>query len=397
LAGGDGWDYYAQDSKNSFATSAGGGASHATLGGVGEDRLNANVAEGAKGNCGTSSWPLRLSGVVGVRGQPGAVYGDRLVEFNNMGGSGGGAGGAYFSYQTGTNFAGGAGGGGGGSLTVVAAGAILVQGGKVNASGGSGGQGAIRNAYPIANSTNWEKVSGAGGGGAGGTIALISGDNIDLSSAVLTAVGGAGGARATAGSSATSNKDNAGGDGGKGFIFLMDADGEIDGFLPQGPQTGTGAAQEYDADSRGVLTISPFDASRFSAITAVTELFPVTAAKPAFVQYDASEDIVGFVANTGQRIRVRVSAAESNPANPTVADPSTEIPDFEIAVLQFGTAGTGVVVTGDMSSLNATPGTPDRRAFVRVRAAFEYDDGVEAALGPFAHIDEVKISYEFNG
>jgi hypothetical protein len=50
-----------------------------------------------------------------------------------------------------------------------------------------------------------------------------------------------------------------------------------------------------------------------------------------------------------------------------------------------------------MNELNDTPGTADRRAFVRVRAAFEYDNGVEAALGPFASMDEVKISYSFNG
>ena len=164
-----------------------------------------------------------------------------------------------------------------------------------------------------------------------------------------------------------------------------------------GANTGTGDVEEYDGDSRGVVTISPFDASRFSSITAITELFPVTAAKPAYLQYNPSSDIVGFVANTGQRIRVRVSVAESNAEDPTVAEPSTEIPNFEVAILQFGTTGTLVVETGDMEDLNATPGQPDRRAFVRVRAAFEYDDGVEAALGPFAHIDEVKISYAFNG
>ena len=397
LAGGDGWVYYAQDNKNTYATSGGGGGSHASQGGVGEDRLNSGIAVGSAGRCGPSNWPVRLSGVVGVRGQPGPVYGDRLVEFNNMGGSGGGSGGAHFMYYPAKNFNGGAGGGGGGSMTIVAAGAILVQGGQIDASGGAGGKGAVVNAYPSGNNYSWDKVSGGGGGGGGGTIALISGDVIDLSAAIISAMGGAGGPRATTNTTQTSTKDNKGGDGGKGFIFLMDADGEIDGFLPQGPETGAGKELEYDSDSRGVITISPFDASRFSSITAITELFPVTAAKPAYVQYNAATDIVGFVANPDQRIRVRVSAAESNPENPTTADPATEIPDFEIAILQFGASGTAVVVTGDMENLNATPGTPDRRAFVRVRAAFEYDEGVEAALGPFAHIDEVKISYAFNG
>ena len=238
-----------------------------------------------------------------------------------------------------------------------------MQGGQIDATGGAGGKGAIVNAYPSGNNYAWDKVSGGGGGGGGGTIALISGDAIDLSAAIISAMGGAGGPRATTGTTLTSTKDNKGGDGGKGYIFLMDADGEIDGFLPQGPETGAGKELEYDSDSRGVITISPFDASRFSSITAITELFPVTAAKPAYVQYNAATDIVGFVANPDQRIRVRVSAAESNPENPTVADPTTEIPDFEIAILQFGASGTAVVVTGDMENLNATPGTPDRRAF----------------------------------
>ena len=33
----------------------------------------------------------------------------------------------------------------------------------------------------------------------------------------------------------------------------------------------------------------------------------------------------------------------------------------------------------------------------RVRANFEYDNGVEAALGPFASIDRIDISFTFNG
>jgi len=397
LGGGDGWVVTTTDSKNRYGTSAGGGGSHATTGGVGEDRLNASQQPGSKGLCGPSSWPTRLAGVVGVRGQPGATYGDRLVQFNNMGGSGGGSGGAMYGNRVGANFSGGAGGGGGGSLTILSAGAILVQGGEIDASGGDGGKGALRNAFPNPNSTTWDQVTGAGGGGGGGTIALISGDTMDLTAAIISATGGAGGERGTVGLSKTSTKDNAGGDGGQGFLFLMDADGEIDGFLPEGPESGTGKELEFNEDSRGVLTISPFDASRFSAITAITELFPVSAAKPAYLQFDPTQDIVGFVANTGQRIRVSVSAAEGNAEDPTLADPTTEIPNFEIAVLQFSANGTSVVVTGDMENLNATPGTPDRRSFVRVRAAFEYDDGVEAALGPFAHIDEVKISYAFNG
>ncbi|MHC4451458.1 MAG: hypothetical protein ACYS0E_15200, partial [Planctomycetota bacterium] len=63
----------------------------------------------------------------------------------------------------------------------------------------------------------------------------------------------------------------------------------------------------------------------------------------------------------------------------------------------YKNGGTAVVITGDMSDLNLTPGSPDREAFVRVQARFEYTRSVEAALGPFAAIDEVKITYDFNG
>jgi len=146
-----------------------------------------------------------------------------------------------------------------------------------------------------------------------------------------------------------------------------------------------------------VLTISPFNADRFSSITAVTELFPVTTSKPAYVDYDPKTDILGNVANMDQTIRVRVSSALSNPEDPTLADPTSENPDFEIALLSFQSNATVVTRTGDIRDLNAVPGVGDRRAFVRVRAAFQYDIGVQAALGPFATIDEVKISYDFNG
>jgi len=390
LGGGDGWVYYARDQKNNYCTSAGGGASHATQGGVGEDRLNPSGADGTPGNCGPTSWPTRLAGVIGVRGQPGPMYGDRLIEENNMGGSGGGSGGANYSYQPGTHFSGGAGGGGGGSLTIVSAGAIMVQGGVIDASGGDGGKGGLKNIYPSGTSTNWDKITGGGGGGAGGTIALISGDQIDLSAAQIDAAGGLGGPRATDGIPATSTKDNKGGDGGMGFIFLMDADGDIDGFLPSVPG-------DYDNDMRGMLTIREFDASRFSSITAITELFPMTAAKPAYLQYDEDTDIIGHVSNLDQTISVRVSAALSNPEDPTIADPISEKEDFEIAVLSFQSSATKVTVTGTMEDLNESRGEADRYAFVRVRALFDYQVGVEAALGPFASIDEVKISYEFNG
>ena len=396
LAGGDGWVYYAQDNKSNYGTSGGGGASHATQGTAGEDRFNVGQAEGTSGRCGPSNWPTKLSGVIGVRSMPGPSYGDREVIDNNMGGSGGGAGGANFNYYNGGNFAGGAGGGGGGSVTIVAASDILVQGGRIDASGGDGGQGGIRNIYPSNNSTNWDKVTGGGGGGAGGTISLISGGNLALTGATLDASGGAAGDRANAGSAASCNACSAGGEGGKGFIFLMDADGSIEGFVPNAPG-------EYDNDPRGIMTISAFNADRFSSITAVTELFPMTAANPAYRDYNKTaegeldgDDIKGLV-SPEQRIRVYVSSAKSNVDDPRLPDLLSEMTAYEVALLEYKNGGTAVVITGDMSDLNLTPGSPDREAFVRVQARFEYERSVEAALGPFAAIDEVRITYDFNG
>ena len=49
-----------------------------------------------------------------------------------------------------------------------------------------------------------------------------------------------------------------------------------------------------------------------------------------------------------------------------------------------------------MSDLNPF-GIPQREAFVRVRADFDYANGVEAALGPFASMDEITIDISFNG
>ena len=123
----------------------------------------------------------------------------------------------------------------------------------------------------------------------------------------------------------------------------------------------------------------------------------MTTAKPQYKQYTAATDILGHVSNNKQRIRVSVSSALSNPAAPTVADPASEDNLTEIALLYFNGTTTMVMETGNMNELNDTPNSADRRAFVRVRAQFEYDNGVEAALGPFASMDEVKISYSFNG
>jgi len=391
LAGGEIF-HYPYDQKNIIGSSAGGGGSHATQGGIGEDRPNAGQAPGTGGTCDTQYTynAIRLSGVIGVRGMPGPIYGDREIAVNTMGGSGGGAGGSAYHYNyAGNNASGGAGGGGGGSVSIICAGAILVQGGVIDVSGGEGGKGFFWDAYKTVGGSGWDRTNGGGGGGAGGSLALISGADILITGGILSAAGGAGGLRGNDGTGVSCSACNAGGDGGKGFVFLMDADGEISGFIPNLPG-------EYDNDPRGVLTISEFDATRFSSITAVTELFPVTAANPAYKQFNPATDMKGIVA-TGQKIRVVVSSAKSSNDDPLKPDISTELAPFEVALIEYKNGATSVTVTGDMRNLNLTPGTPDREAFVRVQAKFDYTNSVEAALGPYAMVDEVTISYDFNG
>ena len=68
-----------------------------------------------------------------------------------------------------------------------------------------------------------------------------------------------------------------GGNGGKGFIFLMDADGIIEGLNPASPG-------EYDNFANGVLTISEFTTGRFSSVSAITELFGMRSADPVYLQ-----------------------------------------------------------------------------------------------------------------
>jgi len=384
-AGGETYNYdYSDDRNNSGTGTGGGGGGHGTPGGDGEDRNNG----GAPGTVGTGCSQISgisNSGVIGVRGEGGATYGDREIITVTYGGSGGGAGGAVYAWGGNAKQQSGAGGGGGGgSIAIVSAGPILLTGAIIDASGGDGGKGNIQ----FGGSSNWYSVAGGGGGGGGGTIALISGAGISTAGAFITAAGGNGGARGdnVAGGC---NGCNAGGDGGQGFIFMMDADGVIEGFIPNTPG-------EYDGDPRGVLTISEFNADRFSTITAVTELFPMSAANPAYLPFNPATDMKGLVAED-QAIHVLVSSAKSNPENPLSPDLLTEQPAFEVALIEFDNGATVVTVTGDMRELNNTVGAPDREAFVRVRAQFEYGDPVQAALGPYANIDTVKISYSFNG
>jgi len=387
MAGGEQYHDYSSDETNNLGSSGGGGGSHATFGGVGEDRRNVGGAPGTAGPRCSLFVNVRLSGVIGVRSQPGAIYGDRDVELVIVGGSGGGAAGATNVYNFGTNQqAGGGGGGGGGSITIIASGTIIANGGVIDATGGNGGRGNVKNGS-TSPSFVWNGVAGGGGGGAGGTISLISGADIQLTGAIIDTEGGAGGVRGSAGSTTSCNACNAGGAGGDGFIFLMDADGEITGYV-------NGSPGDY-TQQEGLVTVRPFDASRFSSISAITELFPMPAANPAY-QALASTDVLGLV-NPQQSIRLFVSSAKADLDQPLLPNIGSEIAGFEVALVRYVNGGTTVDITGDMSDLNPAGGQPNRDAFVRVKAIFQYDIGVEAALGPFANMNVVKVSILFNG
>jgi hypothetical protein len=380
-AGGAAYTYDYSNDLTMGGGTGGGGASHAVKGTAGQDLRNAAAAQGTAGVC-LDQCGLRNAGVVGVRGQSGPTYGDRDAEDVLLGGAGGGGGGSNSSWSAPKTQAGGSGGGGGGSISIIAAGALIVSG-VIDASGGAGGNGAIVT-WSLPNA--WHSTSGGGGGGAGGLISLISTEGINLTNGLLDARGGPGGAPSNAGSPLTCTVCNGGGTGGSGFIFLMDGDGHIDGLQP-------GLAGEYDGFATGVLTIREFDASRFGSIAAVTELFPVLAANPRYLQL-AQTDIAALV-SPNQRIRVYASSCKANLQNPLAPDPTTEIAPVEVALVHFAGGATAVDIVGDLGALNPT-GAPARDAFVRVEARFEYDNGADAALGPFAYMDRVEINYSFN-
>ncbi len=383
-AGGTSYTYDYQNDLTQGGGTGGGGASHAAIGLAGEDRKNAAGATGSTGLPCDTTCGVRNAGVIGVRGRSGPTYGDREAADILLGGSGGGGGGSVANWNTPKTQSGGSGGGGGGSVSIVAAGAILVTGGQIDASGGSGGAGKV----VVQSAPNsWQSTSGGGGGGAGGLISLISGDAINLTGSLLDARGGLGGPRSDVGTAFTCTVCNAGGAGGKGFIFVMDADGVINGLLPSTPG-------DYDGFATGVLTIREFEAGRFSSIAAVTELFPVLAADPGYEPL-ASGDILAFV-NPNQRIRVFASSAKADASNPLVPDIASEIAPVEVALVHHASGATTVDITGDMGALNPL-GIPARDAFVRIEARFEYDNGVEAALGPFAHMDRVELTLAVNG
>ena len=390
-----GYIYYAPPTYGANSGTGGGGGSHGQKGTDGSDLVSASAGDGTGGNCfAPTYYGVQNSSVVGVRSKAGTVYngtpyGDATVADVTWGGSGGGAGGSTGDYAGfAVNHPGGAGGGAGGSLTVISAGSIIATGGKIDATGGNGGAGTLK-AYS-GSPQYYLMLSGGGGGAAGGTICLISGENIALTAPVLDAAGGAGGA-APVPSSGTCTHCNGGGTGGRGIVFLMDPDGLVSGLFPNGAGT-------YPTFAGGYLTISTFATAgdRFGETRAVTELFNIPAANPAYLEFDPASDILANVNNVSQEILIYASSAKADVDDPLVPNQLSEIPEVLVARVHFALGATQVDTSYDaMDQLNPTG--PNRDSFVRLNALFDYGNLVEAALGPFAFMDRVDISYSFNG
>ncbi len=155
-----------------------------------------------------------------------------------------------------------------------------------------------------------------------------------------------------------------------------------------------GMTGDHDSFEFGILSVRQFDPDRFGGIAAVTELFNVGSANPMYLPM-ADTDVLGNV-NAGQKIIISLSSAKGDPDNPLLPALISELlPAVEIARVEPAGGGSAVDITGDMSALNQF-GTPDREAFIRVIADFDYDDPAQAALGPFASLDEVTTTFSFN-
>jgi len=383
-----GYMYYSPTSYEPQSGTGGGGGSRGTSGQAGSDIVSASAAPGTAGNCSGQYYQDQNSGVVGVRGMPGPVHGDPELFDVTWGGSGGGAGGSTSEYYTyGAVSCGGSGGGGGGMFTLAAAGAIIVQSGTIDVSGGDGGAGGYGQ-YVWYTTYGYYMLSGGGGGGSGGGICLISGDNITASATSFDATGGAGGASPNNPSNNSTNA-NVGGAGGKGYIYLMDADGVISGLLP-------GASGTYPTFSKGYLKIAPLSAgaSRFGEIRAITELFSMAVANPEYLEIDPDTDILATVA-ANQEILIYASTAKANTANPLKPNIATEIGPVLVARVHYALGSSQIDTFNAMSQLNPTG--PNRDAFIRINAFFNYGNVVEAALGPFAFMDSMDIHVSFNG
>jgi hypothetical protein len=206
---------------------------------------------------------------------------------------------------------------------------------------------------------------------------------------MLDTRGGVGGVRANDGTTKSCTGCNAGGDGGKGRIMLMDADGNIEGILESSPG-------DYPAYEYGSLAVRIFDPTRFDAITSTTRPFFVGTADPAYQELDGDTDIDGTLLD-GQSIKISMASYQGDANHPLVPDLDTESALIHVATARFDSIQKFVVdvVPGAMAQLNPG-GTPNRESFLRVHAEFDYDEGVQAATGPYALLDRVIITTRFN-
>jgi hypothetical protein len=237
---------------------------------------------------------------------------------------------------------------------------------------------------------------GGGGGGAGGGIVLISARGVELGTqAVLDASGGPGGVAQQNAPTIACNGCNAGGAGGRGFIFLMDPNGIIDGLVPGSVGVVNGRTIEYDDFATGVLTTSLFDGERFDPTDLYTEIFSVGAADPTYQMMTGGNgmDITGE-ADQGQTMTVQVTSAQADPLNPLIPDPMTESP-AETQVATISHDGVSITVTIDASL--GLVNTANRDEFLRIHVTFEYTNPTDAALGPFLTIDQIRLPFEVNG
>ena len=368
------------DTFGSGASQGGGGGGHAKAGVDGV----ANPGQNLYGSAHTF--------IGAIKGKGGVVYPSTPTAEKMRtpsAGSGGGAagdsrnnGGTYDAY-------GGSGGAGGGFVDLTSSGDVFIFG-TIDAAGSSGGSGYYDQSFT---------ASGGGGGGSGGGIRVLSPLDINVTNAVLTTAGGAGGT-----ASSPTNGPNHGGAGGNGRVVLEDGDSVISGL---------GTASITPAEGNPGFYRGMFDASRFVggglSPSAVTQVFLAGPFDPEFTVPVAGDFIAG-VPGVGSRgagltsILVEVRGYPLKPdgtpdlgvpspwytvgyftdsgvvANPTW-HPGAQPPVADVTP-PAGNAGVGI------ASINHLP-------MIQVRATFY----LPSSIGPFdggPYIDRWVIRYTFD-
>ena len=272
-----------EDGEDGYGTvGTGGGA--ATWGTVYNYKMGAGGGSGGHataGQAGGKSTYTYNNSYVGIPGAAGGTGGNAMLNPITGGGGGGAGMNGWYYYYPYSNGAG-AGGGGGGALTLECAREIVIDGGRILAEGGNGGN-------VISAATSYS--GGGGGAGAGGAILVRSTRDITLtSSAVLTTEGGQGGAGGN-------YYGGAGADGGMGWLRFEDGDGQISTneatTVPQVPGQGTfvPAAGAPSVGQTTWMNLGVFD---------------------PMLQQPTNADIVSTIPLSGQTIRIEVQMASED-------------------------------------------------------------------------------------